>query len=130
MVVTTLSSFDPAGDPPDAAYNAPIEILTLPSQDLRHDDILRSFDLLRRRLVGRLRGSEGHFGGYDMLELSTGSFEALDRVALIAIVTSTTVESVEIRFEAWLEPGDTPEHAPSDRAERIALGEGSVVAFG
>ncbi|MDP3891990.1 hypothetical protein [Nocardioides sp.] len=113
------------------ASTAPVECLTLPATDLGHHEVLRSFDLLRRRISIRLRGTEGCFTGYSRLDLDLSAVadDTRARLTCVAALTSATADRQSIRFEAFLEPHDSPLDEPSSQSVRVASGDGLVVAF-
>lgn len=131
ITATTFPSFaPPSREAGSAVGNAPIESLTLRAEGIGDHDVLRAFDMLRRRLSWRLRGTEGCFAGYTRLELRSGLLASQARLTCIAVVVSATAERLDVRFEALLEPEDSPLDEPSNRAVRIVLADGHVVAFG
>lgn len=130
MTVTTAPALDLAcTEAPAIGGNAPVECLTLPAVGLGHHTVLHSFDLLRRRISLRLRGTEGCFAGYSRLELDEIADDAHVRLTCVAVLVSASADRQTIRFEAFLEPDDIPFGEPSSRSVRVALGDGLVVAF-
>jgi hypothetical protein len=131
MTATTLPPLAPPSRAADSAiWNAPIESLTLPAEGMDRLDVLRAFDRLRRRLSLRLRGTDGCFAGYNRMELCPGPLASQARLTCIAVVVSAGADRLDVQFEAFLEPVDSPVGEPSNGAVRIALAAGSMVAFG
>jgi len=106
-----------------------IEQMDLPAGGLRHDDITRAFDTLRRRVSRSSCGREGAFAGFDRLELAPASDEDQDgRVIFTAVLVSATPGAQVVAYEAErIRENSTP-----DSCERrlIARGVGRTVGLG
>ena len=106
-----------------------IEQMDLSARRLRHDDIIKAFDTLRRRVARTSRGREGAFAGFDRLELAPAMYEDLDgRVVCTAVLVSATPRAQVVAYEAVrLRETSTPD---SWQRRLVARGVGRTVALG
>jgi hypothetical protein len=104
-----------------------IEQMDLPAGGLRHDDITKAFDTLRRRVSRTSCGREGAFAGFDRLELAPDSDEDRDgRVVLTAVLVSATPGAQVVAYEAARIRENSPD---SGQRRLIAQGVGRTVGL-
>ena len=106
-----------------------IEQMDLPARRLRHDDITRGFDTLRRRVARTSCGRDGAFAGFDRLELAPAPDEDQDgRVVLTAVLVSASPSAQVVSYEAARVRGNST--SGSGQRLLLAQGVGRTVALG
>lgn len=107
--------------------DSPIESFELPARGLTSVDVLRIFDILRRRFSIGLSGTEGAFAGYDDLELSPIPGCPEGRLRLTVQLVDTHPRCHRVAYEAALVAHDCALGC-SRSTSVIARGVGSTVA--
>lgn len=98
--------------------------LSLPARGLSQAEVLRAFDLLRRRLACAEAGNEGVFVGFDMLEMGEVPLDDPGTIDLTATLLEGSPDRQRVRYEATLRP---PGLTLPERA--LAKGVGTTVAL-
>jgi hypothetical protein len=110
---------------PTTTYVQPIiERLELPVRHLTHADVLRVFDLLRRRVSVAVSGHEGAFAGIDNLVLDDLAGLDQGRVRFSALLVRTDCRRHVVAVEASVAPSSLPDTT----SFRVARGTGCTVS--
>lgn len=118
----TLQDTQVATDACDAT--ASVGRLRLPAQGLTNAEVLRAFDILRRRLATAVSGAEGAFVGYDSLRLASVPEHVQGEVEFTAVLVARHRNRHRVAYRAVLHPWG---RASTD-GELLAQATGQTVA--